>query len=82
VGHEFNENLSGTVNLTWDQGVGTGADITSDCWTVGLGGEFKTDLGTFGLGGAVLPDEGLTERKPPEPHTTQPPTPIGWPPSA
>lgn len=53
VGHEFNENLSGTVNLTWDQGVGTGADITTDSWTVGFGGEYKTDLGTFGLGGAV-----------------------------
>ncbi|MBP2449094.1 OmpP1/FadL family transporter [Rhizobium leguminosarum] len=53
VGHEFNENLSGTVNLTWDRGVGTGADITTDSWTVGFGGEYKTDLGTFGLGGAV-----------------------------
>lgn len=53
VGHEFNESLSGTVNLTWDEGVGTGADITTDTWTVGVGGEYKTKLGTFGLGASV-----------------------------
>jgi len=53
VGHEFTANLSGTVNLTWDQGVGTGADITTDTWTIGLGGEYKTEFGTFGLGGAL-----------------------------
>jgi long-chain fatty acid transport protein len=50
VGHEFTKELSGTVNLTWDQGVGSGADITTDTWTLGLGSEYKTKLGTFGLG--------------------------------
>lgn len=53
VGHEFTENLSGTVNLTWDEGVGTGADITTDTWTVGVGGEYKTKAGTFGLGASL-----------------------------
>ncbi|PYE86576.1 OmpP1/FadL family transporter [Phyllobacterium leguminum] len=50
VGHEFTQKLSGTVNLTWDQGVGSGADIATDTWTVGLGSEYKTEIGTFGLG--------------------------------
>jgi long-chain fatty acid transport protein len=53
VGHEFTDTLSGTVNLTWDEGVGTKADITTDTWTLGVGGEYKTKIGTFGLGGAV-----------------------------
>jgi long-chain fatty acid transport protein len=53
VGHEFTDALSGTVNVTWDQGVGTGADITTDTWTLGLGGEYKSKVGTFGLGVAV-----------------------------
>ncbi|TPN81094.1 long-chain fatty acid transporter [Mesorhizobium sp. CU2] len=53
VGHEFDSKLSGTVNLTWDQGVGTGADITTDTWTLGLGAEYKTDLGTFSLGAGL-----------------------------
>ncbi|WP_420962969.1 OmpP1/FadL family transporter [Brucella sp. IR073] len=53
VGHEFTKQLSGTVNLTWDQGVGSGADITTDTWTVGLGGEYKGEFGTLGLGVSV-----------------------------
>lgn len=53
VGHEFTDALSGTVNLTWDQGVGSGADITTDTWTVGLGAEYKTSIGTFGAGAAL-----------------------------
>lgn len=53
VGHQFNDDLAGTVNVTWDQGVGTGADITTDSWTLGLGAEYKTKIGTFGLGGTA-----------------------------
>ncbi len=50
VGHEFDEKISGTVNLTWDRGVSTGADINTDTWTLGLGGEYKTGIGSIGLG--------------------------------
>ena len=53
IGHEFNEKLSGTVNLTWDQGVGTGADISTDAWTLGLGAQYKAKVGTFGVGAAL-----------------------------
>ena len=53
VGHEFNDKLAGTVNVTWDQGVGSGADITTDTWTLGLGAEYKATVGTVGVGVAV-----------------------------
>jgi long-chain fatty acid transport protein len=53
IGHQFTESLSGTVNVTWDEGVGTGADIATDTWTLGVGGEYKTKVGTFDLGGTV-----------------------------
>ena len=53
VGHKFNETVSGTLNLTWDKGVGTGADIQTDTWTVGAGAEIKAGPGAFQLGGAI-----------------------------
>lgn len=53
VGHDFDDRLSGTVNPTWDEGVGTGADITTDTWTLGLGAQYKTDAGTISLGGGL-----------------------------
>jgi long-chain fatty acid transport protein len=53
VGHEFNDKMSGTVNVTWDQGVGTGADISTDTWSLGLGAEYKAKVGTFGAGVSV-----------------------------
>ncbi|MVA54648.1 OmpP1/FadL family transporter [Agrobacterium vitis] len=53
VGHEFTEKLSGTINVTWDEGVGTGADITTDTWSLGLGAEYKTKFGKFDLGTSV-----------------------------
>jgi long-chain fatty acid transport protein len=45
IGHAFNEQLSGAVSLTWDRGVGTGWDLSSDTWTLGVGGSFKDSLG-------------------------------------
>ena len=45
VGHAFNEQLSGAVSLTWDRGVGTGYDLSSDTWTLGVGGSFKDSFG-------------------------------------
>ncbi|MCL6654076.1 long-chain fatty acid transporter [Agrobacterium rubi] len=53
VGHEFTDKVSGTVNLTWDRGVGTGADITTDTWTLGLGTQYKGNFGTVGVGAAL-----------------------------
>nr|CAD6416472.1 long-chain fatty acid transporter [Rhizobium sp. Q54] len=53
VGHAFTETVSGTVNLTWDRGVDTGADIYSDTWTVAAGVSIKAGPGELRLGGAV-----------------------------
>lgn len=53
VGHSFNEKVSGTVNVTWDQGVDTGADIYTDTWTFGAGVLVKAGPGELRAGGAV-----------------------------
>lgn len=53
IGHKFNEDISGTVNVTWDKGVGTGADIQTDTWTLGVGTEIKAGPGAFQIGGGV-----------------------------
>lgn len=45
VGHAFNEQVSGLVSLTWDQGVTTGWDLSSDTYTVAVGGSFKDGIG-------------------------------------
>ncbi|WP_316189896.1 outer membrane protein transport protein [Bradyrhizobium sp. SZCCHNS1054] len=54
IGHSFTDKISGTVNVTWDKGVGRQADINTDLWTLGTGVEFQTDWGVLGLGGALL----------------------------
>jgi long-chain fatty acid transport protein len=51
VGHAFNEKVSGAASLTWDQGVKTGWDLSSDTWTLGVGGSYKDDLGGEFRGG-------------------------------
>lgn len=53
VAHKFNEQIAGTVNVTWDSGVGTGADIYSDTWTVAAGVSVKAGPGELRFGGAV-----------------------------
>ena len=53
VGHAFNEKISGTVNVTWDKGVDTGADIYTDTWTIGTGVSVKAGPGELRFGGAV-----------------------------
>ncbi len=45
VGHAFTEKLSGAAQLTWDRGVGTGWDLSSDTWTLGVGASYKPDMG-------------------------------------
>ncbi|WP_421592409.1 OmpP1/FadL family transporter [Shinella sp. M27] len=53
VAHVFTEKLTGTVNLTWDSGVGTGADINTDTWTLGAGIQAKLGPGDLRFGGGV-----------------------------
>lgn len=52
VAHAFTDKVAGTINLTWDRGVSTGADIMTDMWTIGAGTSIKTELGElrFGIG--------------------------------
>ncbi len=53
VAHAFNEKIAGTVNVTWDSGVDTGADIYTDTWTFGAGVSIKAGPGELRVGGAV-----------------------------
>jgi len=45
VGHAFNDRVSGRVSLTWDSGVATGYDFSSDTYTLALGGSVKDGIG-------------------------------------
>lgn len=45
VGHKFNEVVSGAVSLTYDQGVATGYDLSSDTWTLAGGVSLKDSFG-------------------------------------
>lgn len=54
VGHAFNDRVSGLVSLTWDQGVSTGFDTSSDTYTVVVGGSVKDDFGGELRGGVGL----------------------------
>lgn len=53
IGHTFTDKVSGAVSLTWDRGVGTGADIMTDTWTLGAGTQIKAGPGVVRLGAAV-----------------------------
>lgn len=53
VGHQFTDDIAGTLNVTWDQGVGTGADIQTDTWTFGAGARIKAGPGNINLGGGI-----------------------------
>ncbi len=53
VGHKFNDTVSGTLNVTWDKGVGSGADIQTDTWTFGAGALINAGPGQFKLGAGV-----------------------------
>lgn len=45
VGHVFNDNVSGALSVTWDQGVTTGWDLSSDTYTFAAGGVLKDSWG-------------------------------------
>jgi long-chain fatty acid transport protein len=54
VGHAFNDRVSGLVSLTWDSGVSTGYDFSSDTYTVALGASVKDGIGGELRGGVGL----------------------------
>lgn len=53
VGHAFNDRFSGVAALTWDSGVGTGYDLSSDTWTLSVGGALKDTFGGELRGGVA-----------------------------
>ena len=53
IAHNFTKEIAGLASLTWDRGVGTGADILADSWTLGAGAQLQTEIGTFRLGAAA-----------------------------
>lgn len=64
VGHAFNEKVSGLVSLTWDQGVLTGYDLSSDTYTLAVGGSFKDAMGgelRAGVGVSYLTSADITK---------------------
>jgi long-chain fatty acid transport protein len=50
VGHQFTDDIAGSLSLTWDQGVGSNAFISTGTWTVGAGTEIKLGPGKLQLG--------------------------------
>lgn len=63
IGHAFNDKLSGLFAVTWDQGVSTGWDLSSDTWTFALGGSYNHGNGgtiTGGLGLSYLTASQIT----------------------
>jgi long-chain fatty acid transport protein len=67
VGHAFNDKFSGATSLTWDRGVSTGWDLSSDTWTLGVGGSYKPDVGgemRFGTGLTYLTSDQETQYAP------------------
>lgn len=54
VGHAFTDTISGTANVTWDRGVGTGHDISTDMWSLGVGGSYKPSKNIEVRGGLAL----------------------------
>ena len=54
VGHAFNDRISGLASITWDKGVTTGWDHSSDTWTLALGGSVKDPFGGEFRGGVGI----------------------------
>ncbi|MET0749394.1 MAG: OmpP1/FadL family transporter [Rhizobium sp.] len=54
IGHKFNDQWSGAVSLTWDQGTSQDYGMSSDTWTLGAGLAFApTPHVEYRLAGAV-----------------------------
>lgn len=64
VGHAFTDRISGLVSLTWDSGVATGWDFSSDTYTLGVGGSLRDPIGgelRAGLGLSYLTSAEVTQ---------------------
>jgi long-chain fatty acid transport protein len=71
IGHAFTDKISGAASLTWDRGVGTGWDLSSDTWTLGAGVSLKDDLGgELKVGGGLTYISSATETRYPGPLNT------------
>lgn len=53
VAHAFTDKVAGTIGLTWDRGVGTGADLINDTWTISTGTQIKAGPGAFRVGAGL-----------------------------
>lgn len=71
IGHAFNDKVSGFASLTWDQGVGTGWDITGDAYTLAVGGSVKDGIGGEFRGGVGFSYLGSGEETNYAPGTNQ-----------
>ena len=55
VGRKINEELSGSLAFTWDEGVGTGFDTFSDTYTVSAGAAYQiNEIANIRGGGALI----------------------------
>lgn len=54
IGHAFTDTIAGTANITWDRGVGTGHDISTDMWSFAVGGSYKPSNNVEIRGGLAL----------------------------
>jgi len=61
IAHAFTDRVAGTIGLTWDRGVGTGADLMSDTWTVSTGTQIKAGPGAFRVGAGLSYMTGTTQ---------------------
>lgn len=54
IGHKFNDQWSGAVNLTWDRGTSQGFGTNTDTWTLGAGASYTPNENVeFRLAGAI-----------------------------
>jgi long-chain fatty acid transport protein len=54
IGHKFNEQWSGAVNVTWDRGTSQGFGTNTDTWTLGAGASYTPNENVeFRLAGAI-----------------------------
>ena len=54
VAHGFTDTIAGTANISWDRGVGTGHDLSTDMWSFAVGGSYKPSSNVEIRGGLAL----------------------------
>lgn len=72
VGRQFNDWLSGSVSLTWDQGVSTTEDLLTDTWTFATGIQMRAERASLQLGGAISYLTGGSQPADPNPRDANP----------